>query len=92
VTVDVLRHTVPDDVPGIIFLSGGDTPEDATRHLDAINELGKEVPWELSFSFGRALLNKALDAWQGKEENKEAAQQALYDQAALDSLAREGKY
>ena len=91
-TLSALRHTVPDDVPGIVFLSGGDTPEDATKHLDAINVLGKDAPWELSFSFGRALLNKALDAWQGKEENTEAAQQALYDQAALDSLAREGKY
>lgn len=91
-TLSVLKHTVPDGIGGIVFLSGGDSPQDATLHLDAINDFGKDAPWELAFSFGRALLNKALEVWGGKDENIPAAQDAFYNQAALDSQAREGDY
>lgn len=91
-TVAVLKHTVPDAVPGIVFLSGGDSPEDSTKHLDALNEVDENLPWELSFSFGRALINKALEVWEGKESNVAVAQQAFYDQAALVSMGRGGDY
>lgn len=91
-TISVLKHTVPDELPGIVFLSGGDTPEDSTKHLNAINKLGDKVPWELSFSFGRALQAKALEAWAGKAEQVAMAQRVFYDQAVLESLARKGKY
>jgi fructose-bisphosphate aldolase class I len=82
---------LPDNLPGVVFLSGGDSPEDSTSHLDALNEINS-APWQLSFSFGRALLNPALDAWQGKKENEEKAQKAFYERARLNSLARTGEY
>ncbi len=85
-----LRH-VPAAVPGIVFLSGGQSDEDATAHLSAMNELGPH-PWELSFSYGRALQAPALKAWGGKPENVKAAQQAYYHRAKLNGAARSGSY
>ncbi|MFZ0378043.1 MAG: class I fructose-bisphosphate aldolase [Solirubrobacteraceae bacterium] len=82
---------VPAAVPGIVFLSGGQSDEDATAHLNAINSLGPH-PWELSFSYGRALQAPALKAWDGNPENVEAGQRACYHRAKLNSAARGGIY
>jgi fructose-bisphosphate aldolase class I len=89
-TVDVFRKIIPKQVPGICFLSGGLSPETATQHLDSINRLGKQ-PWELSFSFGRALQGEALKTWGGKKENVPSAQKAFYRRAQRVSTARYGK-
>jgi fructose-bisphosphate aldolase class I len=78
-------------VPGIVFLSGGQSDEDATAHLNAMNATGLH-PWELSFSYGRALQAPALKAWGGSAENVEAAQQAFYHRAKMNGLARSGSY
>jgi fructose-bisphosphate aldolase class I len=91
-TVRVFRRVVPAAVPSINFLSGGQTPEEATANLNAMNELFKDAPWELSFSYGRALQEPALKAWQGKAENAAATQQALYQRAFLNGAARTGDY
>ncbi|MFN2628724.1 MAG: class I fructose-bisphosphate aldolase [Gaiellaceae bacterium] len=85
-----LRH-VPAAVPGIVFLSGGQSDEDATVHLNAMNALGPH-PWQLSFSYGRALQAAALKAWVGKTENVEAGRRAFYHRAKLNSAARSGLY
>ena len=77
-TLEVLRRAVPAAVPGILFLSGGQTDEQATARLDAINRLGPQ-PWELSFSFGRALQAPVLKAWAGEDANRAAAQAALLE-------------
>lgn len=90
-TLRILREVVPQEVPGIVFLSGGDSPGESTAHLDAMNELDK-VPWQLSFSFGRALQKPVLEAWAGKPENFKRAQEAFYKRAKLNSLARSGSY
>jgi fructose-bisphosphate aldolase, class I len=90
-TVRCLKRTVPPAVPGIVFLSGGQSDVQATRHLNAMNRLGP-VPWQLSFSYGRALQDAALKAWSGKPENKPAAQQALAHRAEANRLARLGEY
>ena len=82
---------VPAAVPGIVFLSGGQSDEDATAHLNAMNRLGPH-PWQLSFSYGRALQAPALKAWSGKTENVEAAQRAYYHRAKMNSAARTGMY
>jgi fructose-bisphosphate aldolase class I len=84
------RH-VPAAVPGIVFLSGGQSDEDATAHLNAINARGPH-PWEISFSYGRALQAPALKAWGGKPENVEAGQRAYYHRAKMNSAARTGVY
>ncbi len=91
-TLKVIRRTVPAAVPSLNFLSGGQGPEEATRNLNAINQLRGSAPWQLSISYGRALQQPALHAWQGKTENDAAAQQALLNRARLNSLARQGKY
>lgn len=91
-TLKVLRRTVPAAVPSINFLSGGQGPEEATRNLNAINQPGESAPWQLSISYGRALQQPALHAWQGKSENDAMTQQALLNRARLNSLARQGKY
>ena len=91
-TVKVLRRTVPAAVPSINFLSGGQGPAEATANLNAMNALFPASPWELSFSYGRALQETALSAWAGKVENAAAAQQAFYQRARLNGLARLGKY
>jgi fructose-bisphosphate aldolase, class I len=84
------RH-VPAAVPGIVFLSGGQSDEDATARLSTMNALGPH-PWQLSFSYGRALQAPALKAWGGKAENVEPAQQAFYRRARLNGAARSGSY
>ncbi len=90
-TLDVLYRHVPAAVPGIVFLSGGQTDEDATAHLNAMNARGPH-PWQLSFSYGRALQAPALKAWAGKPENVEAAQRAYYHRAKMNGAARTGVY
>lgn len=90
-TLRVLRRTVPAAVPGIFFLSGGQSPAEATAHLDAMNRAGA-LPWVLSYSYGRALQDPVLQAWKGKREGVEAAQAALLLRARLNSAAREGRY
>lgn len=90
-TLRVLRRTVPAAVPGIVFLSGGQSPVEATANLDALNRLGPQ-PWLLGFSYGRALQDPALQAWQGQSANARAAQEALRKRARLNGLASEGKY
>lgn len=91
-TLAELRRSVPAAVPGINFLSGGQTPEEATANLNAINAMAGNSPWQLSFSYGRALQQPVLEAWQGKPENVQAAQKALYKRAKLNGAARYGKY
>ena len=76
--------------PGIVFLSGGQSDEDATAHLNAMNARGPH-PWQLSFSYGRALQAPALKAWGGKPENVEAGQRAYYHRAKMNSAARTGR-
>jgi fructose-bisphosphate aldolase, class I len=90
-TIRCLRATVPAAVPGIVFLSGGQSDELATAHLNAMNAMG-EHPWELSFSYGRALQAPTLKAWGGKEENVAAAQEAYLHRARLNGAARSGSY
>ncbi|MCC7484082.1 MAG: fructose-bisphosphate aldolase class I [Burkholderiales bacterium] len=90
-TLAVLKRTVPAAVPGIAFLSGGQSEEVATAHLDAMNRLGG-VPWLLSFSYGRALQQAALKAWKGSPANVAAAQAAFLHRARMNGLATAGKY
>jgi fructose-bisphosphate aldolase class I len=90
-TLGCLYRHVPAAVPGIVFLSGGQSDEDATGHLNAMNRRGPH-PWQLSFSYGRALQAPALKAWAGKAENVAAAQSAYYHRAAMNSAARTGTY
>jgi fructose-bisphosphate aldolase class I len=90
-TLEVLYRHVPAAVPGIVFLSGGQTDQDATAHLNAMNGRGPH-PWQLSFSYGRALQAPALKAWLGKPENVEAAQRAYFHRAKLNGAARTGMY
>jgi fructose-bisphosphate aldolase class I len=90
-TLEVLYKHVPASVPGIVFLSGGQTDEDATAHLNAMNARGPH-PWQLSFSYGRALQAPALKAWGGEEANVQAAQDAYAHRAKMNGLARSGEY
>jgi len=90
-TLECFYRHVPAAVPGIVFLSGGQTDEDATAHLNAMNARGPH-PWQLSFSYGRALQAPALKAWLGKPENVEAAQRAYYHRAKMNGAARTGMY
>jgi fructose-bisphosphate aldolase class I len=92
-TVNCLLETVPAAVPVIAFLSGGQSPEEASEHLNAINKKFKErLPWIVSFSFARAIQQPALDLWKGQEANVEEAQNLLYRRAKFDSAARRGEY
>jgi len=90
-TLVVLRRTVPAAVPGIAFLSGGQSEEVATAHLDAMNRIGG-APWLLSFSYGRALQQSALQAWKGSGASVAAAQAAFLHRARMNGLAASGKY
>ena len=90
-TLRCLLRTVPAAVPGIVFLSGGQSGRRATRHLNAMNQLGP-APWALSFSYGRALQEPVLKIWQGRAEHTAAAQKALYRLGKANSLARFGEY
>jgi fructose-bisphosphate aldolase class I len=90
-TVRCLRECVPAAVPGIVFLSGGQSESEATAHLNAMNAMG-EHPWQLSFSYGRALQDAALKAWRGDPDNVEAGRQAFLHRAKLNGAARTGRY
>lgn len=90
-TVETLRKTVPHEVPGIVFLSGGLTPDQATDYLRSMNKNYRNLPWQLSYSFGRALQQEGLQVWLGKKENIKAAQSAFLTRAEKVSLARNGK-
>ena len=90
-TLEVLYKHVPASVPGIVFLSGGQSDEDATAHLNAMNARGPH-PWELSFSYGRALQAPTLKAWGGDPANAEDAQKAFYRRAKFNGAARTGSY
>ncbi|MGZ8595614.1 MAG: class I fructose-bisphosphate aldolase [Actinomycetota bacterium] len=90
-TIETLTAHVPAEVPGVVFLSGGMTDEQATNRLNEMNKVGG-FPWELSFSYGRALQAPSLNAWKGEEANVEAAQAALAHRAKMNGLARSGAY
>ncbi|MGA6926159.1 MAG: class I fructose-bisphosphate aldolase, partial [Desulfosarcina sp.] len=90
-TLTCFRQVVPAAVPGIVFLSGGQSSIQATQNLNAINAMGKH-PWELSFSFGRALQEDAIKTWKGSSANTQAAQQAFYHRAYCNGKARSGEY
>jgi fructose-bisphosphate aldolase class I len=91
-TLRTLGRHVPPAVPGVVFLSGGQEHVLATEHLNAINELDMPKPWKLSFSYGRALQDEALEIWHGKSENVPAGQHAFYHRAHCDSAAALGEY
>jgi fructose-bisphosphate aldolase class I len=91
-TVRCLKRTVPSAVPGIVFLSGGQTDEQATQHLNAMNKLDEVRPWKLSFSYGRALQAAPLKAWAGKPANLKAGQEAFFERAKANGLAAKGAY
>ena len=91
ITVKTLRRCVPAAVPGIVFLSGGQSEEEATVHLNAMNAIGSQ-PWELSFSYGRALQQSALQVWSGDPAKVEAAQAAYLHRARMNGAARSGRY
>ena len=90
-TVQCLKENVPSDLPGITFLSGGQSDVNATAHLDAMNKIGG-FSWKLSFSYGRALQQPSLKAWLGKEENIPKAQEALSHRALMNKLAANGAW
>lgn len=91
-TVSCLVKNVPAKLPGIVFLSGGQSPKLATAHLNAMNASNPELPWPLSFSYGRALQEPCLNAWGGKESNLEVAQKALLHRSKCNSHACTGTY
>jgi fructose-bisphosphate aldolase class I len=91
-TLEVLRRTVPAAVPTVNFLSGGQSPEQATANLNAMNVMWPNAPWVLSFSYARALQDPPMKIWGGKPENVSAAQRAFHLRLKMNSLAREGKY
>jgi fructose-bisphosphate aldolase class I len=90
-TVQLLKAVVPAEVPGIAFLSGGQSDQQATEHLSLMNEAGK-LPWRLTFSYGRALQAPAIKAWAGKSENVAAAQKAFLHRVRMNSLAASGRW
>jgi fructose-bisphosphate aldolase class I len=90
-TIRLLKSCVPAAVPGIAFLSGGQSDEEATAHLDAMNRIGN-LPWKLTFSYGRALQAAPQKAWSGKAENLAAGQQAFTHRAMMNSLASKGAW
>ena len=91
-TVQCLLKNVPPELAGIVFLSGGQSAELATAHLNAMNQNNKNLPWPLSFSYGRALQEPCLKAWGGNSENIEAAQKALLHREKCNGLACKGEY
>jgi len=90
-TLECLKRTVPAALPGVVFLSGGQTDEEATAHLDAMNRIGS-APWPLTYSYSRALQAAALKAWSGQAGNVKNAQQAFHHRAKMNSLASQGKW
>jgi fructose-bisphosphate aldolase class I len=93
-TVDCFMHTVPAAVPGIVFLSGGQSDDEATVNMNAIAVEGAKrgAPWQLSYSYGRGLQAAPQKAWAGSKDNVKAAQDAFFHRAMVTSAAREGKY
>ncbi len=91
-TIQCLKRTVPPAAPGIVFLSGGQSDELATSHLNAMNAMGAALPWPLSFSYGRALQATALKVWKGQPPRVPAAQKALFHRAKCNSAACFGRY
>jgi fructose-bisphosphate aldolase class I len=95
-TLQTFDRTLPVELPGVVFLSGGDSSEAATMHLNWVVKKRMEdrqnLPWEISFSFARAIQYPAIEIWGGKDENVEEAQKAVLKRARLNSLARQGKY
>ncbi|TAN33636.1 fructose-bisphosphate aldolase class I [Patescibacteria group bacterium] len=91
-TIKCFKEVVPTEVPGIVFLSGGQSEQEACENLNAINLASVGCPWQLSYSYGRALQASALRAWSGELENVPAAQQAFVKRAKLCGAARDGKY
>jgi fructose-bisphosphate aldolase class I len=91
-TVEALLRTVPPAVPGVVFLSGGQTDLQATQHLNAMNRLYEGLPWELSFSYARALQGQPMEIWGGSTDKVEAAQKAFRHRAKMNSAARDGRY
>lgn len=89
-TLRTLKNSVPKELPGIVFLSGGQSPDEAMANLNEINKLKGDASWELSFSFARALQNEAMEAWLGKDENIAKAQEVFLERAKKVSLARQG--
>ena len=90
-TVKCLNENLPPELPGVTFLSGGQSDIDATAHLDAMNKIGG-FPWKLSFSYGRALQQPSLKAWLGKKDNVTQAQDALSHRALMNKLAANGAW
>jgi fructose-bisphosphate aldolase class I len=90
-TVRILKECVPPAVAGIAFLSGGQSDEEATLHLDLMNKLGP-LPWPLTFSYGRALQAAPQKAWSGKDENVAAGQRAFAHRAHMNGLAAQGQW
>jgi fructose-bisphosphate aldolase class I len=90
-TIECFKDTVPEEVPGIVFLSGGQTEVEATENLDQMNKIGG-FPWNLSFSYGRALQASALKVWSGEKNNEELASNAFEHRARMNSLATLGKW
>ncbi len=91
-TVKCLKENVPNDVPGIVFLSGGQSNELATQHLNEMNRLFNNLPWNLSFSYGRALQQPSLSSWKGEDQNIKVSQDALYKRSKLNASATTGEY
>ena len=91
-TLRVLKRNVPAAVPGVAFLSGGQSAEEATAHLNAMNQMYPDAPWQLSFSYARALQGTPMEIWKGDNGNKEKAQEAFLFRAKLCSAARSGEY
>ena len=90
-TVNLFREVVPEEVPGIAFLSGGQTDERAAAHLSAMNKID-DVPWALTFSYGRALIGSPLKVWSGEADNAQKAQEAFAHRARMNAAARQGEY
>lgn len=91
-TLLCLKRSVPAALPGVVFLSGGQSPQEATAHLNAMNAMADRLPWKLSFSYSRALQEPCLNTWRGDAANGKAAQEALYHRAQLNSAASLGSY
>ncbi|MFH2019082.1 MAG: class I fructose-bisphosphate aldolase [bacterium] len=91
-TIECFRKHIPTEIPGIVFLSGGQSGEEATINLNEINKIKGDSPWEISFSYGRALQDEALQLWRGKPENVAEARKLFLERARKVALARMGKY
>jgi len=91
-TVQCLKDNIPEEVPGIVFLSGGQSNKNATLHLNEMNKLFKDLPWKLSFSYGRALQQPSISSWKGEENNVKNSQDALFNRSKLNSSATSGIY